>query len=47
MVNILAAENAAGEFRLRVLLGREKELTEDENVYGERLTSEEFDILDE
>jgi coenzyme F420-reducing hydrogenase delta subunit len=45
MVNLLAAKNAASEFRLRVLLGREKELTEGINVYGEKLTSEEFDAL--
>jgi len=47
-VNILAAKNAAANFRLRVLLGREKELTESVNVYGEKLSEEEFDkLLDE
>ena len=45
MVNLLAAKNAASEFRLRVLLGREKELTEGVNVYGDKLTAEEFDAL--
>jgi hypothetical protein len=45
MINLLAAKDAAGEFRLRVLLGREKELTEATNVYGETLTSEEFNAL--
>ncbi len=45
MTNILAAKNAASEFRLRVLLGREKELTEGVNVYSEKLTQEEFDML--
>jgi len=45
MVNLLAAKNAAGDFRLRVLLGREKELTEGVNVYGDKLTPEEFDAL--
>ena len=45
MINILAAKNAASEFRLRVLLGREKELTEGVNVYSEKLTQEEFDTL--
>lgn len=45
MVNLLAAKNAASEFRLRVLLGREKELTEGVNVYGDNLTREEFDML--
>ena len=45
MINILAAKNSASEFRLRVLLGREKELTEGVNVYSEKLTQEEFDTL--
>ena len=45
LVNILAAENAASDFRLRVLVGRERELTEDENVYGEKISQEEFDAL--
>jgi coenzyme F420-reducing hydrogenase delta subunit len=45
LVNILAAKNAASDFRLRVLLGREKELTEGVNVYGEKLSAEEFDAL--
>jgi coenzyme F420-reducing hydrogenase delta subunit len=45
MLNILAAKNAANEFRLRVLLGREKELTEGVNVYGDKLTDEEFECL--
>jgi len=47
-VNMLAAKNAASDFRLRVLLGREKELTEGVNVYGEKLSQDEFDeLLDE
>jgi coenzyme F420-reducing hydrogenase delta subunit len=45
MINILAAKNAVSEFRLRVLLGREKELTEGVNAYSEKLTQEEFDTL--
>jgi coenzyme F420-reducing hydrogenase delta subunit len=45
LVNVLAAKNAASDFRLRVLLGREKELTEGVNVYGEKLSAEEFDAL--
>jgi coenzyme F420-reducing hydrogenase delta subunit len=44
-VNVLAAKNAAADFRLRVLLGREKELTEGVNVYGEKIPREEFDAL--
>ncbi len=45
MINIIAAKNAASEFRLRVLLGREKELTEGVNVYSEKLSQEDFDFL--
>jgi coenzyme F420-reducing hydrogenase delta subunit len=45
MLNVLAAKNAASDFRLRVLLGREKELTEGVNVYGEKIPQEEFDVL--
>ncbi|MDH5482474.1 MAG: hydrogenase iron-sulfur subunit [Candidatus Bathyarchaeota archaeon] len=45
MINILAAKNVASEFRLRVLLGREKELTESVNVYGEKIPIEEFNSL--
>jgi len=41
--NILAAKSAAEDFRLRVLVGREKELIEKGNVYGEKTTQEEFD----
>jgi coenzyme F420-reducing hydrogenase delta subunit len=44
-VNVLAAKNAVASFRLRVLLGREKELTEGVNVYGEKISQEEFDAL--
>ncbi len=42
---VRAAENAAGTSRLRTLVGREKKLTEDENVYGEKVAQEEFDEL--
>lgn len=45
ITNIIAAKNAASDFRLRVLLGREKELTESVNVYGERIPVQEFDDL--
>jgi len=45
LLNILAAKYAASDFRLRVLLGREKELTESVNVYGEKIPQEEFDFL--
>jgi coenzyme F420-reducing hydrogenase delta subunit len=48
MLNVMAAKNAASDFRLRVLLGREEELTEALNVYGEKIPVEEFDgLLDE
>jgi len=46
--NIQAAKNAVSDFRLRVLVGRERELTEEVNVYGEKIPQEEFDsLLDE
>ena len=46
--NIQAAKNAVSDFRLRVLVGRERELTEKVNVYGEKISQEEFDsLLDE
>jgi glycerol-3-phosphate O-acyltransferase len=45
MVNLRAATNAAADFRLRVLVGRERELTEKNNVYNEKTTQEEFDSL--
>jgi len=44
-LNILAAKNVVADFRLRVLAGRERELTEDLNVYGEKIPLEEFDAL--
>lgn len=45
LLNIEAAKAVAEDFRLRVLVGREKELTENENVYGEKISQEEFDAL--
>lgn len=44
-LDISAAKNAAAGFRLRVLNGRERELTENTNVYGEKISQEEFDAL--
>jgi len=41
--NILAAKSTVEDFRLRVLVGREKELIEKGNVYGEKTAQEEFD----
>jgi coenzyme F420-reducing hydrogenase delta subunit len=46
--NLRAAENAAADFKLRVLVGRELSLTEKGNVYEEKVTQEDFDsLLDE
>jgi coenzyme F420-reducing hydrogenase delta subunit/predicted transcriptional regulator len=46
--NLQAAKSAASDFRLRVLVGRERELTEKNNVYEEKIPQAEFDsILDE
>jgi coenzyme F420-reducing hydrogenase delta subunit len=45
MVNLCAARNAAADFRLRVLVGRERELTEKTNVYNEKIAQEKFDDL--
>jgi F420-non-reducing hydrogenase iron-sulfur subunit len=42
---IRAAQRAAGTSRLRTLVGREKELTEEGNVYEEKVSQEEFDRL--
>jgi len=41
--NILAVKSVVEDFRLRVLVGREKELIEKGNVYGEKTAQEEFD----
>ena len=40
---MLAAKAAAADFRLRVLVGKEKELIVEGNVYGEEISQEEFD----
>jgi coenzyme F420-reducing hydrogenase delta subunit/predicted transcriptional regulator len=46
--NLQAAKNAASDFKLRVLVGRERELTEKCNVYQEKISQQEFDsLLDE
>ncbi len=42
-LNLKAAKAATEDFRLRVLVGRERELTEKENMYGEKMSQEEFD----
>jgi hypothetical protein len=45
LLNIKVAKAAVEDFRLRVLVGREIELTEKENVFGEKIAQEEFDAL--
>jgi F420-non-reducing hydrogenase iron-sulfur subunit len=46
--NMQAAKSAASDFKLRVLVGRERELTEKNNVYEEKIPQAEFNsILDE
>ena len=46
--NIQAAIKSAAGFRLRVLVGSERELTEKNNAYGEKIPEEEFeDVLDD
>ena len=48
LLNIKAAKAAAEDFRLRVLVGREKTMIDDGNVYGEKVSEEELDkILNE
>jgi len=41
--DLLAAKATAGDFRLRVLVGREKGMIDDGNVYGEAVSQEELD----
>ncbi|MDQ1280133.1 MAG: F420-non-reducing hydrogenase iron-sulfur subunit [Thermoproteota archaeon] len=43
--NLLAAKRTAGDFRLRVIVGRERELVEDKNAYGEKVPQEKLDEL--
>lgn len=45
LLNVQAAKEAASSSRLRVLVGREIELTEKGNAYEEKLAQEEFDSL--
>jgi len=43
-----AAQAAAGDFRLRVLVGRERTMVEEGNAYGEKLAQGEFDrVMDD
>jgi F420-non-reducing hydrogenase iron-sulfur subunit len=41
--NVLAAKNAMAGFRLRALIGKEKELKSGVNSYSERISPEDFD----
>jgi len=48
LAGIMAAKAVAGDSRLRTLVGREKKLIEEGNVYGEKVGQEEFDeVMDE
>jgi coenzyme F420-reducing hydrogenase delta subunit len=40
-----AAEKVADETRVRILMGKERELVEEGNVYGDKSTQEDFDRL--
>lgn len=47
-INLSAAKEAASYFRLRVLLGREEELTEYMNAYGEKISVSDYaKLMDE
>ncbi len=48
LADIMAAKAVAGDCRLRTLVGREKKLIEEGNVYNEKVEQEEFDkVMDE
>ena len=48
LIAVLAAKAAAEDFRLRLLVGREKTMIDDGDVYGEKVSEEELDkILNE
>ena len=42
---LVAAKEALAQERIRWLMGRERELVEDKNVFGEKVSQEEFDQL--
>jgi len=42
---LIAAKEALAQQRIRWLVGRERELVEDKNVFGEKVSQEEFDQL--
>jgi F420-non-reducing hydrogenase iron-sulfur subunit len=43
LLRLIGAKHAAGAFRLRSIVSREKTLTEDGNVYGEKIPMEKYD----
>ncbi len=45
LLNLQAAKNVALGFRLRVLVGKEREVTEKGNVYSSKVVQEDFDAL--
>jgi len=48
LAEIMAAKAVAGDSRLRTLVGREKQMIEEGNVYNEKVKQEEFDeVMDE
>lgn len=48
MAEIMAAKAVAGEPRLRTLVGRERNMIEEGNAYGEKVGQEEFDqVIDD
>jgi len=42
---LIAMKLAAASDRMRALVGRQRKITEEENVYGEKFPEEEFDVL--
>ncbi len=45
LLNLEAAKAVASGFRLRVLVGKEREVTEKGSVYGSKISQEDFDAL--
>jgi len=43
LASLVAAEEASADFRLRALVGKERKIVEEGNVYGERKPQSEFD----
>jgi len=45
LANIMAAKAVAGDSRIRTLVGRERNMIEEGNAYGEKVGQEEFDQM--